>query len=183
MNIQQTLQNIQPDIDDIQQWADGEYEKYFSKYFVGEVELYQKLQDKDHIITDDELEWILTALPLELFSVSEQLSKLKTIQEVIKLHIKEVESKYINDPTNEDSATKRKEDAAMLTAGDKLLVTVYSNIAERVGREISFSRELIMSAKKIWDARRSSEISVPTLDTEDELPDYDPGQKPQTYVK
>ena len=183
MDINKTLSGVQQDIDDIQHWADSEYNKYFSQYFVGEVELYSKLKDKDHIITDDELEWILTSLPLELFSVSEQLSKLKTIQEVIKLHIKEVESKFINDPTNTDSVTKKKEDASLLTSADKLLVTVYSNIAERVSREVSFSRELIMSAKKIWDARRSAELSVPSVPAEPELPDYDVQAKTHEYIR
>ena len=183
MDLTKALKGVSKDIDDVQKWADEEYNKYFASYFVGEVDLYKKLKDKDYIITDDELEWILTSLPLELFSVSEQLGKMKTAEEVIKLHIKEVESEFVKDPDNKDSVTKKKEDAAMITASDRLLVTVYSIISERVGREMSFSRELIMSAKKIWDARRSSEVSIPSVDTSNsELPDYDPAAKPKQYV-
>lgn len=184
MDLDKALNGVSKDIDDVQQWAGEEYKKYFASYFVGEVDLYKKLKDKDYIVTDDELEWILTSLPLELFSVSEQLSKMKTAEEVIKLHIKEVESDYIKtNPDSVTSMTQRKENAAMLTASDRLLVTVYSIISERVGREMSFSRELIMSAKKIWDARRASEVSIPSVDTgKDELPDYDPTQKPQQYI-
>ena len=37
-----------------------------------------------------------------------------------------------------------------MTAEDKLLVTVYDSIIDRVARQMSFSKELIMSAKKIW---------------------------------
>ena len=64
-------------------------------------------------VSDTELEWILTDLPLELFVVTEQLSKLKTAQEVIKINIKQTEREYIS--TAEGTATQKKEEAAALT--------------------------------------------------------------------
>lgn len=172
MNLQKTLQNVSSDIAEVNEWAEEEYNKYFSEYFKGEVELYNKLKSAKSQISDDELEWVLTDLPMELFSVSEQLSKLKTSQEVIKLHIKQVERDYVKSHT-EGSETKRKEEAAALTAEDRLLVTVYDSIIERVTREMSFSKELIMSAKKIWDARRADGIPLPevTVSTSS-LPEY-----------
>ena len=116
MNLDRALKGVSDDIQDVQKWADEEYNKYFASYFVGEVDLYKKLKDKDYIVTDDELEWILTSLPLELFSVSEQLSKMKTAEEVIKLHIKEVESAYVkDDPDGISSITQRKENAALMS--------------------------------------------------------------------
>lgn len=172
MNLQKTLQNVSADIAEVNEWAEEEYSKYFSEYFKGEVELYNKLKSAKSQISDDELEWVLTDLPMELFSVSEQLSKLKTSQEVIKLHIKQVERDYVKSHT-EGSETKRKEEATALTAEDRLLVTVYDSIIERVTREMSFSKELIMSAKKIWDARRADGIPLPevTISTSS-LPEY-----------
>lgn len=168
MDISKTLESVQKEIDDVQQWADEQYDLYFAKYFKGEVELYNKFQDKNHVVGDDELEWVLTALPLELFSVTEQLNKLKTAQEVIKLHIKETEMKYINDPSRSDeSMTKRKEDAATLTMADKLLVSIYNTIIERVERQMTFSKELIMSSKKIFDARRVDGNYIPSQDMQD----------------
>lgn len=177
MDLNQTLQNLSADIQEVENWAEGEYQKYFAQYFKGEVELYQKLKDNDAMIEDKQLEWILTYLPLELFSVSEKLSMLKTRQEVIKLHMKEVEDTVALDHP-EMTATAKKERAAWLNSGNKLLVDVYSSISDRVNREISFSRELIMSAKKIWDARRSAEgPMVGGIKETDTLPDYVPEGK------
>lgn len=176
MNLKEALSCVNSDISEVNEWAEDEYNKYFSQYFKGEVDLYNRMKSNSDPITDQELEWILTALPLELFSVSEQLSKLKTAQEVIKLHIKQVERDYIQDPSHTGSATQKKEDAAALTGEDKLLVTVYDSIIERVGRQMSFSKELIMSAKKIWDARRSDgvlTVSGVVADAEaSSLPEY-----------
>ena len=172
MNLQDTLNRTQSAINEVTEWAESEYSKYFSQYFKGEVELYDRMKSSDCPISDQELQWILTDLPLELFSVTEQLSRLKTAQEVIKLHIKQVERDYIQN--SEGSLTQRKEDASNLTAEDRLLVTVYDQLAERVARQMSFSKELIMSAKKIWDARRSDGIPLPevSLDAEDTLHEY-----------
>lgn len=172
MDLTKTISKISSDIDEVNQWAEDEYNKYFASYFKGEVELYAKLKDTKSQITDDELEWILTDLPLELFSVTEQLSKLKTAQEVIKLSIKQREREYVKSST-EGSETKRKEEAAALTAEDRLLVSVYDSIVDRVSRQMTFSKELIMSAKKIWDARRADGIPLPEVNIDpSRLPDY-----------
>ena len=174
MNLQKTLEKVSSDINEVNEWAEEEYNKYFSEYFKGEVDLYNKLKGSRSQIQDSELEWILTDLPMELFAVTEQLSKLKTAQEVIKLSIKERERDYVKSHT-EGSETKRKEEAAALTAEDRLLVTVYDQIADRVSRQMTFSKELIMSAKKIWDARRSDGIPLPEMDIvvdSSNLPEY-----------
>lgn len=173
MNLQLTLANVSNEIDEVTQWAESEYNKYFAEYFKGQVELYNKLKGTKNQISDNDLEWVLTDLPMDLFAVTEQLSKLKTAQEVIKLHIKEVETKYIKASTAESSETKKKEAAAALTAEDKLLVTVYDSIIDRVTRQMTFSKELIMSAKKIWDARRADGIPLPDVITDaNKLPEY-----------
>lgn len=171
MNLQGTLEKVSSDIDEVNQWAEEEYNKYFSEYFKGEMDLYNKIKGSGSQITDQELEWVLTDLPMELFAVTEQLSKLKTAQEVIKLSIKQQEREYIKIHT-EGSETKRREEAAALTAEDRLLVTVYDQIADRVSRQMTFSKELIMSAKKIWDARRADKIPLPDMDTGFDLPEY-----------
>lgn len=172
MNLQKTLEAISADIDEVNEWAENEYNKYFLQYFKGESELYNRMKSNSDPILDTELEWILTSLPLELFSVTEQLSKLRTAQEVIKLHIKQTERNYIQDPNSPGSQTQKKEDASALTAEDKLLVTVYDSIIERVTREMTFSKELIMSAKKIWDARRNDGTLNPDVINRTNLPEY-----------
>lgn len=171
MNLASKLNSIKTDIDEVNEWAESEYQRYFASYFKDEQDLYNRMKSKDDPITDQELEWILTDLPLELFSVTEQLSKMKIAQEVIKVSIKEKERDYIASAT-EGSMTQKKEEASALTMEDRLLVDVYDSIMERVSRQMTFSKELIMSAKKIWDARRSDGIPLPEIVTrEDKLPD------------
>ena len=71
-------------------------------------------------------------------------------------------NEIINNPEMGDTRTKRQEAAAQITAGDRLLSSVYTIISERVDKQVSFSRELIMSAKKLWDARKESNMLLPT---------------------
>ena len=171
MDISKILNKFSSDIDEVNAWAEAEYNKYFSEYFKGEVDLYNKMKSSKSQISDEELEWILTDLPLELFSVTEQLSKMQIAQEVIKIGIKDKEREYI--ASAEGSATKKKEEAANLTAEDRLLVDIYDSIMERVSRQMTFSKELIMSAKKIWDSRRADGIPLPEVVTrEDKLPEF-----------
>ena len=171
MNLTKTLENATSSINEVNEWAEGEYNKYFAQYFKGEVDLFNKMKDFKTHITDEELEWILTSLPLELFSVSEQLGKLKLAQEVIKLSIKQKERDYI--ASAEGSETKKKEEAQAITAEDRLLVNVYDTIYDRVSKQMTFSKELIMSAKKIWDARRNDGIPVRDIDVDaKKLPEY-----------
>ena len=174
MNLQARLNSMKSEVDDVNTWAEEEYSKYFASYFKGEKELYERMKSNSDPITDQELEWVLTDLPLELFSVTEQLSKMKIAQEVIKISIKEKERKYISYAV-EGSMTQKKEEAQALTMEDKLLVDIYDAIMDRVTKQMSFSKELIMSAKKIWDSRRSDGIPLPevSLDKEVEvLPNY-----------
>lgn len=171
MNLQKRLEALYTEVTEVNEWAESEYQKYFASYFKGEQDLYNRMKSKDDPITDQELEWILTDLPLELFSVTEQLSKMKIAQEVIKVSIKEKERDYIASAT-EGSMTQKKEEASALTLEDKLLVDVYDSIMERVSRQMTFSKELIMSAKKIWDTRRADGIPLPEIVTrDDKLPD------------
>lgn len=182
-------EELSEDILAVSDWADEIYSDKFSKYFKDQRELYVRLESKERLITDSELEQILTTLPLELFSVSEVLSQFKISQEVVKLRVKQIEADKVSE-SDEKSVTKKKEDAAMQTLEHKLLITVYSAVISRVESEISFSRELIMSAKKIWDARKSTESSNPVgpvVTDGDELPEYSYKSKSsldgKTYIK
>lgn len=136
------------------------YNKYFLKYFIKETEMHQKFRDTEVPITDKELEWIITVLPLDLFSVSNALAQFKQHHEIVKLKVKQ-RSK------NKDASVDG------LDEEFKLMSIIYSSVIVRVEQEISFSKELIMGAKKVWDARRSSEQSPigPSL-PQVELPEY-----------
>lgn len=137
------------------------YNKYFATYFKKEIALYARFRDADVPITDKELEWLITSLPLELFSVSNALAQFKQHNEIVKLKIKQRKSRSkdeIDDGLDEEY---------------KLMSIIYASVITRVEQEISFSKELIMGAKKIWDARRSGERApIGEKLPEPDLPDY-----------
>lgn len=135
------------------------YMSYFKKYF-GHVDgMYEKFQDTDVPITDKELEWIITSLPLDLFAASNALAQFKSHNEIVKLTIK----------------SRKGDSPEGIDAEYKLMSIIYSSVISLVELKISFSKELIMGAKKVWDARRTSEIA-PINETSTlkipELPDY-----------
>lgn len=137
------------------------YDKYFASYFKKEIALHTRFRDADVPITDKELEWLITSLPLELFSVSNALAQFKQHNEIVKLKIKQRKSRSkdeVDDGLDEEY---------------KLMSIIYASVITRVEQEISFSKELIMGAKKIWDARRSGERApIGEKLPEPDLPDY-----------
>ena len=155
----------EPDIDGVISWANTVYEKTFSTYFDGVRELYLRMQNSLYAITDNELEWILVDLPLNMFTASENLNNLRLEFQLMKLKKNEIKS------TNSVSMSKEELINAMLP--HELLIASYETVIERVQNELSFSRELIMGAKKIWDSRRSSETMLPTAPVvPEDLPEY-----------
>ena len=68
---------------------------------------------------------------------------------------------------------------------DKILILAYDNLITRVEKEMSYSRELIMSAKKIYDARRNTEQSNPVSEVnskQNDLPDYYSSTSGKQYI-
>ena len=163
----------QSDIDDVTKWCEEEYNKHFSQYFEEMYKLYFKLQSGNKAITDDELESILTDIPLQLFSAAEALSSYKAGIEIVKLKMKMAKS--------ESHLSENYSQVAFKTLEDEMLVKVYGTVVERVERQITFSKELIMSAKKIWSARKGTESIGVAADSID-LPDYSDIEK-KTYIK
>lgn len=184
IDLDSVFNKYQKDVDEVEKWSEAQYNAYFADHFNKVKKIHDRLKSTNDPITDEELEWILTWLPLELMNVAEKLNKLKTVQEVIKQGIKQSESIRVNEHiVYEDmTATKAKETANLELSDDRLLVAIYDSLAERVSREISFSKELIMSSKKIWDARRNAEQPMPSISEED-LPEYQEPMKPSTYIK
>ena len=159
-DISRAIASLQEDFDSADALVEEIYQKYFARYFAGESELYAKFQDSEIVINDKELEWILITLPLNLKSVSSALAQFKQHNEIVKLKIKQRKSK------DNDSEPGLDEEY-------KLMSIIYAAVITRVEAEISFSKELIMGAKKVWDARRSSEIApVREIVPDQELPEY-----------
>ena len=172
------------DIDAVISWCDEIYQAKFASYFSKQRDLYHRLHSKQHPITDSELEQILTEIPLDLFSVSEVLSQFRISQEVVKLRTTQKKADIVNSSI-ESTLTKRQEVASLSILEDKLLQTAYSTVIERVEHEMTFSRELIMGAKKIWDSRRQAEESNPVGEVVpgSDLPEYNRNTAGKTYIR
>lgn len=175
---------LSEDVDSVIQWCEDVYMNTFSQYFEDVTSLFKRMQSSKHPITDEELENILTNVTLKMFAVSEALSKLKISQEVIKMKTRQKEVEFATKTSKATTVSMRQAEAADAVAEDKLLISAYSKIIGRVEEEITFSRELIMSAKKIWDRRRSSETANPIgTGITGQLPDYTPAASKQSYIR
>lgn len=185
MNLNEVLSNHSEDIEAVQKWCDEIYQNKFAVYFQEVENLYKRFKDNRRAITDEELEYILTLVPLDLFSVAEALNQFRLSSEVIKMKIKQMEKEAAK-ASEETSLTRKQEDAYIKTLPDRILQESYSTVIQRVENQISFSRELIMSAKKLWDSRRRGEESNPVSEVNpampEEIPDYDPITR-KTYIK
>lgn len=172
------------DISGVTSWCDEVYNAQFASYFEDQRTLFTRLRSTRQPITDAELEAILTTIPLQLFSVSEVLNKFRISQAVIKVKTKQKEHEVYS-TSQARTIAGRQAEAAEAVLEDGLLYSAYATVIDRVDSEIAFSRELIMGAKKIWDARKRTEevhpvgeVSVPS-----DLPDYVPSSHNQTYIK
>lgn len=170
-DISKALESLKEDFESADNLVDEIYHKYFHAYFKKEQVMYGKFRATDDPITDKELEWIITSLPLDLFSASNALAQFKQHLEIVKLKIKQRKN---TDTENLDG----------LDEEYKLMNIIYTSVITRVELEISFSKELIMGAKKVWDARRSSEVApIGEVVKKVELPEYKLDNTPDTKVE
>lgn len=180
MNLDNVQAEYQEEFDSVVDWCDRIYYSEFDKHFSDQRELFVKLKDKSKPITDTELESIIMEVPIHMFDVAEALNNFQMKYEILKLETKRKESTLAKEST-ESSETKRKEDAADKVIGDKVLLLAYSNVIARVEKEMSYSRELIMAAKKLYDRRTQVESANPISEQVSAgLPDYEPSK---TYIK
>lgn len=154
---------------DVKQWCENEYNSKFSKYFEGVPDLYKNVRYQERKMSDDEVEWILTTLPLQLIAVSEELSQYKLNAECLKLYMKKKENEYVAS-SSQKTITAKREEASLKIMDYQLLFKAYNAVSCRVENEINFARELVMSAKKIWDSRKKVYQANPVSPTD--LQDY-----------
>lgn len=151
--MENAMDKIVEEVEGVFEIADAIYDKMVGDYFNTVTELSVRFRSNTNPVTDAELETILTLLPLKLFVVAESLSKLKLTNQIAKLKAKEEEKDKQLDY--------------------KLTSAVYEAVILRVEKELSYSRELIMSSKKIWESRRGAETPPIYSDVTADLPDYD----------
>lgn len=171
------------------------YDEIFAELFSRVTELYQRFKSEVRPITDEELETILTELPLRLFTVSERLADIRMRMSVTKLENKHkrialiqtysIEPEYegLSQTAVRELVSTRVDDEMR---DDEIAVMVYSSLIDRIEGELSFSRELIMGSKKLWDARRSNATN-PVAPVVPDLPEYTPStgtpiQRPYSIV-
>ncbi len=182
-DITKVIDEYSSDMDSIQTFCEDMYITHFADNFNEIRELYKRMKSKVHPITDAELEYILTTFPMELFTVAEKLNKLRLNCEVVKLKNKQTMEKIRKNATEiaknlEYNKSQTNEFVSHIIAEQmveyEVLYAAYNSIVARVENEQTFSKELIMGAKKIWDARRNSEMSNPVgMVVPEDLPEYD----------
>lgn len=138
----------------------------------------------DKPITDEELEQVLMELPLELFDISERISQYKTSIQYLKLKNKSVEISTKEENMMLDTPLSAAEMKCVVDNAkmeNDISILVLNHVVDVIEHYISFSRELIMSAKKIWTARRDTETVNPIVENDytADLPVIDK----QSYIK
>lgn len=172
MDIKSVLEGMNDDIQAVDSFCEELYQTNFARYFSRQRTLFDRLQSKTRPVTDEELEDIMTSIPLDLFTASEQLSRTKLAHEVIKMKNKEAIHQRRQKST-QITLTEKNNEAEIDLVENVLIDTIYDSVINRVEREISFSRELIMGAKKVWDRRRQAEGANPINPVNPQLPNRD----------
>lgn len=155
-----TYSEYSEDVESITDWCNSKYNDLFAKYFKDQRNLAKRLSSDKRSITDSELEFILTDVPLNLFDVSEILATIESEYQAIKLMISKKESD-ITKKLDYSTETAKRREAEIQCIEDHILLIAYDRLINQVNRELSYSRELIMSAKKLWDSRRRTDTINP----------------------
>ena len=170
-NFVEIVDNFSKETVEAVEWMAKKYEENFGKWFASIREFHKSISNTKRPITDEELSNILMNVPLDMIECSEALNSVKLQRSLLKLSIKRKKSENENyDPYEDD-----------------VMLAVLDCLISRVDKEMSFARELIMSAKKVWDGRRLTEGLNPTDATTsvNDLPDYDEaiGKQKNRYIK
>lgn len=178
MNFVYVGTRYQEDINAVIKYQNEVYDKMFSKEFSEVKSLSDMIKKSGYKSPSDEvLEIILMDVPLKLFDVAEKLNQLELTLQVLKLKLKErkIELKHDENVRNMNS-TMLSEFVSENTIEDELMISIYSKLIERVNSQISYSKELIMSAKKLWDRRKEAESAMPVTPVDPAAVPYNPNE-------
>lgn len=175
------------DLTAVESYIQNLYSEHFESHFSKVRDVYDRMKSEVSPISDSELEYILTVLPMELFFCAESINAIRLNKEVIKLKNKETQAELKKVHTSQLTAELDKSGSKMSTSAFndevknrvsasmveyELFQTIYDSLISRVESEMSFARELIMGAKKVWDSRRNSENSNPVAPVDSSRPTY-----------
>ncbi len=152
--IKELLENIYSEAEDIDTFIDEIYQKNFKVQFQKIYELIDKFRNDSKKVSTEELEYLLMELPLDMFDVSSKIEMVQGLSEVAAYQAKTAKAQNNDDKYKLDVIAKR-----------------LDALVERIQRESSAARELVMSAKKLWDSRQAETKSNPIKEISN-LPDY-----------
>lgn len=148
--------------------------------------LASKLNPDGTPVSDKDLEYILMDLPLKLFTVSEYLAKLSGMVEALKIENTQKEIDIRSNVAGQIACGEKYTQQDMKTLIDSALIENKATIVclntaiKQIEKQLTYCRELIMSAKKIWDARRRTENIMPVSESNiEDLPEITRNQ----YIK
>ena len=164
----------QTEIDEVIAWSDDIVSQCMGTTLTDIFKMHERMQST-HEITTNELEWILSDLPIQLIYISERLSKLQLSLEAIKLtksHNEMLCAKRLKSQKDiKRTATEIKQLVAEEFEDDNIGISVYETSICQIEKYISLSKELIMGAKKIWQKRINVEEANP-IEPPKDLPEY-----------
>lgn len=184
MNFDLIEQKYQKDIDAVRRYQNDVYDEMFSAEFSEVKNLSDMIKKSGYRSPSDEvLEIILMDVPLKLFDIAEKVNQLELTLQVLKLKLKEKKIDLKHDPAvRELSASQLTEFISVNTIEDELMISIYSKLIERVNSQISYSKELIMSAKKLWDRRKEAESAMPVTPVDPAAVPYNPNESRKSPV-
>lgn len=184
MNFISAQESYQNDIDAVLKYQNDIYDDMFSKEFSEVQNLSDMIKKNGYKSPSDEvLEIILMDVPLKLFEVAEKLNQLELTLQVLKLKLKEKKIDLKHDPAVRDlNSTQISEFISVNTIEDELMISIYSKLIDRVNSQISYSKELIMSAKKLWDRRKEAESAMPVAPVDPAAVPYNPNESKKRPV-
>lgn len=184
MNFDLIEQKYQKDIDAVIDYENDIYNHLFADEFSEILKLSDAIKQLGYRSPSDEvLELILIDVPLKLFDVAERLNQLELTLQVLKLELKEkkIQLKHCNDVQDLNS-TETSDYIISKTIEDELMICVYTKLIERVNSQVSYSKELIMSAKKLWDRRKEAESAMPVTPVDPAAVPYNPNESRKSPV-
>lgn len=178
MNFASVESQYQQDIDAVRRYQNDVYNEMFSAEFSEVKNLSDMIKKSGYRSPSDEvLEIILMDVPLKLFDVAEKLNELELTLQVIKLKLKQKKIDLKHGPEAENmNSSEISEFISVNTIEDELMISIYSKLIERVNSQISYSKELIMSAKKLWDRRKDAEFAMPVTPVDPAAVPYNPNE-------
>ena len=184
MNFESVRSQYQQDIDAVTRYQNDVYDEMFSAEFSEVKNLSDMIKKSGYRSPSDEvLEIILMDVPLKLFDVAEKLNRLELTLQVLKLKLKEKKLDLKHSPeVREFNSTQLSEFLTINTIEDELMISIYSKLIDRVNCQISYSKELIMSAKKLWDRRKDAESAMPVAPVDPAVVPYNPNENKKRPV-